>query len=167
MIDSALACLAAQLDAHLQARAGTGPGRVVLARLVDDNGKWAISDDSIGVALVNVLMDHVHEPAAPVRSLEPGGVAASAPALNLNLSVLFAAQSRQYPAALNHLTHVLAFFNEHPVFRRDQYPALGPGVQMVEVTLEPLDYEQLSRVWACVGGKQVPSVVYRIRLIAG
>jgi hypothetical protein len=166
MIDSALAFLAAQLDAHLQARARTGPGRVVLARLVDDNGKWAISDDSVGVALVNVRMDQARKNAAPAAAPAAGGPASSPPSPNFDLSVLFAAQSRQYSAALNHLGHVLAFFHEHPVFTRAQHPALGAGVELLEVTLELLDYEALAHVWAFVGGKQVPSVVYRVRLVA-
>ena len=38
------------------------------------------------------------------------------------------------------------------------------GIEMVEVSPEPLDYEQLDHVWSFVGGRQVPSIVYRVRV---
>jgi hypothetical protein len=166
MIDSALACLAQQLDTHLQARAGTGPGQVALARFVDDNGRWAVADDSVGLMLINVQMDRAQKapPASDPLAADP---AKAEPPLSLNLSVLVAAQSRNYSAALAHLSHVLAFFHAHPVFTRAQYPALGPSVEMVDVTLEAVDYEQLDHIWTFVGGRQVPSVVYRVRLAGG
>lgn len=164
MIERALACLAEQLDAHLQARAGAAPGRVVLARFVDDNGQWAIADDSVGMTLINVQMDPGHKAVAPAPV--SGGAVAPKAAPSLNLSVLVAALSREYGTALKHLSHVLAFFHERPVFTREHHPALGEGLGMVEVVLEPLGYEQLAHVWSCVGGRQVPSVVYRVKLIA-
>lgn len=164
MIDQALACITKELDSYLQAKANTGPGQVVLDRLVDDNGRWAIPDDSVGLMLVNVQLDRDSRPAPTAGPLELGGPAAAQPALNLNLSVLVAAQSREYHAALTHLSHVLAFFNARPFFTRARYPALGPGVESVEVTHEPLGFEQLDHLWSFVGGRQVPSVLYRVRV---
>src|SRR6185503_1505512 len=54
MIDSALKFLVNELNAYLFARTGVSTGGVDLGRLVDDTGKVAIKDDSIGAALVNV-----------------------------------------------------------------------------------------------------------------
>lgn len=167
MIDHALACITKELDDYLQVKADTGPGQVVLDRLVDDNGRWAIPDDSVGVMLVNVQLDRASRPAPSAGPLALAGPAETEPALNLNLSVLVTAQSRDYHAALTHLSHVLAFFNAHPLFARSRYPALGPGVESVEVSHEPLDFEQLHHIWSFVGGRQVPSVLYRVRVLAG
>jgi len=164
MIDLALACVAKELDAYLQANADTGPGQVVLARLVDDNGHWAIPDDSVGLMLVNVQPERARKAPAATGPLEIGGQAESGPAMHLSLSVLFAAQSREYHAALEHLSHVLTFFTARPIFMRGQHPALGDGIEMVEVSPEPLDYEQLDHIWSFVGGRQVPSIVYRVRV---
>lgn len=167
MIELALACLAKELDAWMQAKADTGPGQVVLDRLVDDNGLWAIPDDSVGLMLINVQLDRAAKAAPASGPLELAGTAESGPAQHLSLFILVAAQSREYPAALSHLSHTLAFFNAHPVFTRDRYPALGPRIEAVDVALEPLDYEQLARIWSFVGGRQVPSVVYRVRVSGG
>ena len=164
MIDRVLACLAKELDAWLQAKANTGPGQVVLDRLVDDNGLWAIPDDSVGLMLLNVQPDRVHKTAPAAGTLDLAGPATATPAPSVSLSVLVAAQSREYPAALQHLSHALAFFAAHPVFTRANHPALGAGIDSVEVALEPLDWEQLAHVWSFVGGHQVPSVVYRVRV---
>jgi len=164
MIDRVLACLAKELDGWLQVQAKTGPGQVVLDRLVDGNGRWAIPDDSVGLMLVNVQPDRVPKAPAAAGPLELGGPAGAGPALHLSLSVLVAAQSRDYPAALQHLSHALAFFAAHPVFTRASHPALGAGIDSVEVTIEPLDWEQIDHLWSFVGGRQVPSVVYRVRV---
>ena len=33
------------------------------------------------------------------------------------------------------------------------------------VELQSLGYEQLNQIWAFIGGKQLPSVIYKVRMI--
>jgi hypothetical protein len=87
------------------------------------------------------------------------------PELKLNLHVLFAANFTHYDQALKYISYVLTYFQAHPVFTSDQYPALAPDIGKLTVELLSLNYEQLNQIWAFIGGKQLPSVAYKVRMV--
>jgi uncharacterized protein DUF4255 len=166
VIDVALKFLAAELNAFLFARTGSPQGGIALGRLVDDTGKSAIANQSLGAALVNIDEERVLKSHVPDTVLINGRQVILQPELKLNLTILIAANFTNYDIALRQLSWVLTFFQSHPGFARDRYPALDPRIERFTVELQSLTFEQLNQLWAAVGGKQLPSVVYRIRLVA-
>ena len=166
MIDIALKFLAAELNAYLFARTGSAQGGLTFGRLVDDTGKVAITDQSLGAALVNIDEERVLKSHVPDSVLINGRHVVLQPELKLNLTILIAAHFSQYEIALRQLSWVLTFFQAHPGFTRDRHPGLDPRIERFTVELQSLAYEQLNQLWAAVGGKQLPSVVYRVRLVA-
>jgi hypothetical protein len=165
MLDVALKFLTRQLNAYLLSRTGSSFGEVEIGRLVDDSGKWAVKEDHVGAALVNVEEERTVRNQRPETVFVNGANVVLEPALKLNLHVLFAANFQQYDQALHYLSHVLTFFQSHPFFTQDRYPDLDPLIERLNVELESLGYEQLNQLWAFIGGKQLPSAVYRVRLV--
>jgi hypothetical protein len=165
MLDTAMAFLAKELNGYLLARTGGSFGEALASRPVDETGKWAIGDDHIGLTLVNVEEERILKSHLPEAVYVGGRHVVLEPQLRLNLQVLFAAQFKQYSEALKYLAHVLTFFQSHPRFTRDEYPALDPGIEQLVPELQTLSYEQVNQLWAFIGGKQLPSVVYRVRLV--
>jgi hypothetical protein len=165
MLDAALAFLAKELNGYLLARTAETFGEALVARPVDENGKWAIGEDHIGITLVNVEEERILKSQLPEAVYVGGRQVVLEPQLRLTLQVLFAAQFKQYNQALRYLSLVLTFFQAHPRFARDEYPALDPGIEQLVPELQSLSYEQLNQLWAFVGGKQLPSVVYRVRMV--
>jgi hypothetical protein len=170
MIDVALDFLARQYNAYRSARfSGTvGPGtfgEAVLSRPIDDTGKWVIPENQIGVALVNVEEERVLKTQLPEPTFINGRQVTLEPEIKLNLDVLFAAHFKDYRAALIALSSVITFFQAHPRFASDDHPDLDPAITRLVPELRSLGYEQLNQLWAFVGGKQLPSVVYRVRLV--
>lgn len=166
MLDVALDFLVKQLNAYFASRTSTADARVDLGKIVDDTGKWAVKASSLGVALINVDEERILKAQLPDTAWVGGRNVALSPSLKLNLHVLVAANFQVYAEALKQLSHVLTFFQAHPVFTAETHPALDPRIDRLAVELESLGYEQLNQVWAFVGGKQLPSVVYRVRMIA-
>ena len=166
MIDVALKFLLTEVNAYLFARTGFDSGGVDLGRLVDDSGKWAIKDEHIGAALVNIEEERTLKSQLPDIAFINGRQVLLEPELKLNLHVIFAANFKQYDIALRQLSWVLTFFQAHPGFPRDQHPNLDPRIERLTAELLSLTYEQLNQLWAVIGGKQLPSVVYRVRLVA-
>lgn len=166
MIDAALTFLTKELNTYMVARTGSAFGEALLTRPVNDTGTWAIPTDQIGVALVNVDEERVMKAQLPETVLVNGRYVVREPAIKLNLDVLFAANCTQYPQALKLLSRVITFFQAHPRFNGQDYPALDPGIDTLVPELRSLGFEQLNQLWAFVGGRQLPSVVYRIRLVA-
>jgi hypothetical protein len=165
MLDVALRFLQTELNSYQLTCLGSSFGNVEIGRPVDDNGKWAIKEDHIGVALINIEEERTLRSQLPETTYVNGRHLVLEPELRLNLHVLFATNFKQYDQALRQLSYVLTFFQAHPVFTVDRHPGLDPRIQKLSVELLSLTYEQLNQVWAFIGGRQLPSVIYRVRMV--
>jgi len=166
MLDVAGNFLTKELNSYLFARTGATFGNALLSRIVDDAGKWAIPDDQIGVSMVNVEEERALKSQVPYPTYSNGRHVVLEPEIKLNLHVLFAANFKAYDQGLKQLSYVLTFFQGHPVFTRERYPGLDARIDRLGVDLIGLSFEQLNQLWAFVGAKQLPAVVYRVRLVA-
>lgn len=165
MLDVVLEFFAGELNAYLKARTGIDADVVALSAIVEENGKYAIDNDSIGVNIINIEEECVHKEQLPKVSLQSGQHVLLEPRLNLNLSVMFAANYKHYDQALKYISYVMAFFQSHRLFVPADYASLDPSLKRVVVELQRLNYDQLNQIWAYIGAKQLPSVVYRVRMI--
>lgn len=166
MLDISVNFLTRELNAYLLARTGGTFGSALLSRIANDSGKWAIPDDQIGVALVNVEEERALKSQLPQMQYAEGRHVIVEPEVKLNLHLLFAAYFKNYDQGLRQLSLVLTFFQSHPVFTRERHPGLDPRIEKLGVDLVTLGFEQLNQLWAFVGAKQLPSAVYRVRLVA-
>lgn len=171
MLDAAVRFLADEVNSYLQRQTASSVVQVVPGGLVDDAGKWAIKEGSLGLALVNVEEERVLRSQVPDRILRNGSHIVQSPELKLNLQVVFAARPNSIPnpnpyvQSLRYLSYVLTFFQAHPAFTPDEYPALDAGIEKLTVELISYGPEQLNQVWAYIGAKYLPSAVYRVRMV--
>ncbi|HZO02702.1 MAG TPA: DUF4255 domain-containing protein [Burkholderiales bacterium] len=168
MLHLAAEFLRKELNGWLVQRTGSSDpfGTAVLSRIASDTGKWDIPPDRIGVALVNVEEERTVRSQLPQAALVDGRQVMREPEVKLNLHLLFAAHFNNYEQALKQLSFVLTFFQGHPVFTPERYPALDPRIRKLGVDLITLGFEQLNQLWAFVGAKQLPAALYRARLVA-
>jgi hypothetical protein len=165
MLDVALKFLLAELNTYLMTRTGSDFGAAQLGRIVDDSGKWAIKEDHVGVALVNIEEERTVKVQVPEPQLVSGRQVLREPVLKVNLLLLFAANFKLYDVGLRYLSLVLTFFQSHPLFTRDRTPGLDPQIERLAADLQSPGFEQLNQMWAFIGGKQLPSALYRVRLV--
>ncbi len=165
MLDVVLNFFAGELNAYLKARTGIDADVVALSAIVDENGKYAIDNDSIGVNIINIEEECVHREQLPQTTHVAGQDVKLEPKLNLNLSVMFAANYKHYDQALKYISYVMAFFQSHRLFVPSDYASLDQSLKRVVVELQRLNYDQLNQVWAYIGAKQLPSVIYRVRMV--
>ena len=166
MLDVAATFLVKELNAYLVARTGGTFGNAQLSRIATDAGKWAIPEDQIGVALVSVEEERALRSQLPQSVYAEGRQVVLEPEIKLNLNLLFAANFKQYDQGLRQLSLLLTFFQSHTVFTRERYAGLDPRIEKLGVDLISLSFEQLNQLWAFVGAKQLPSALYRVRLVA-
>ncbi len=165
MLDVALQFIQDELNSYIANRTGSTTAVVKMSSVVDELGKYAIDEGNIGAAVINMEEERTLKSHLPEYVNTAGQQVVSEPDLRLNLYVLFAANFKLYDVALRYLSHVLTFFQAHPFFISEQYPGLDPRIEKLTVELQSLTYEQLNQVWAFIGGKQLPSVIYKIRLV--
>jgi hypothetical protein len=166
MLDLALQFLKDQLNSYIVTRTGSATVEVKMSRVVDDMGKYAIDEGSIGATIINIEEDRILKNHLPEYNNLNGQHRVMEPELKLNLDVMFAANLKLYDVALKYISYVLTFFQSHPFFMPEQYPSLDPRIEKLTMELRSLSYEQLNQVWAFIGGKQLPSVIYRVRMVA-
>lgn len=156
MLDVALTFLTKSFNTYLRTRTGSDFGAALLTRIVDDSGKWAAEGDHIGVSLLHIEEERILKGQLPETKIVNGKHLVVAPALRLGLHVLFAAGFQHYDQALKLLSHVLAFFQAHPVFSHSQYPDLDDRIERLAVELLSLTYEQINQMWRSSGANSYP-----------
>ncbi|MDJ0768469.1 MAG: DUF4255 domain-containing protein [Ilumatobacter sp.] len=167
MIHLAVAHVVSELNEYLNLRApGPTPDRVVADRLMTPDGKPNEKvGDKVVAMLVNVEQDRVFRPVDPFERAADGTSQFVRPEINVNLYVLFAANSTEYAEALKSIAHVVAFFQHRAVFSIAD-PAWDP-VEEAKVTFElfTLSFEQQNDLWGAIGAKLMPCVMYKAGLL--
>lgn len=117
------------------------------------------------ISLVNVEEDRIsrHQEAF-TKSLT--GVTYAQPPVLLNLYVLFVMNQRNYETATRWLSYIVRFFQHQPVFSPLSHPALNSSIKQLNVDLHTLNFEQSNQLWSMLGGKYLPSVLYKVRQIS-
>ena len=99
------------------------------------------------------------------------------PTVPLNLYILFVCNRKNHHKALNDLSLVVHYFQRKNVFVRPNsrfatYPSNVETVAEIPIEIEKLNFElytmtfeQLNHLWGILGGKYLPSVLYKVRLV--
>jgi hypothetical protein len=166
MLDVAVSFLAEQFNAYLIRRTGSASlGQVVPGAIVDETGKLAIGSGTVAMCIVNIEEERVMREQLPARVMVGGREMTLQPELRLNLTLLFAARMTNYDMTLKALSNVLTFFQGSPAFSAEDYPSLDPRIGRIVMELHSVGPETLNQLWAAIGAKYQPSVLYRARLV--
>ncbi|MDJ0694551.1 DUF4255 domain-containing protein [Mastigocoleus sp. MO_188.B34] len=108
---------------------------------------------------------------APNYRLENGRTVYQNPPVHLNLFILFSVLYENYDKSLKLLSWVIEFLQGTKEFSFLATPppdSIGSISQDVRIVMDlyPLTFEQVNHLWGSLGGKQVPFVLYRARLVA-
>lgn len=169
MIQEALKFLVDELNQFFSLKLEpTTEKRVVLGNIARayDNDAGSNPENSISgktvISLVNVEEDKVsklHE--NYVKTMD--GVKYKNPPVFINLFVLVSINNQDYKLSLKLLSLVMQYFQYRSVFTKDVYPSLDKNIQKMIVELVSMNFEQVNHLWGTLGGKYLPSVLYKIR----
>lgn len=176
MLAEVTSLLLDELNAYMHHQDGNPPGTADPAvsgniALIDNTDSGPDLENQLVLTMVNVEEEGTlkNRPAA-VRDAEDE-LLYRQPPLHLNLYLLFSANYRNYQTALRRLAQVLTFFQGKRRFTPANSPGSGQGVEpFSELTLTmellSLGFEEINHLWGSLGGKQLPSAVYRGRLVS-
>lgn len=165
MIDSVLTFLRDELASYVLARTNSTNVEVKLTKLVDESGKYAFGEEVIALSVINIEEERLFKSQLPEYSFIDGQHVRLEPEMKFNVHLMVAANFNLYAQAWKAISMVLTYFQSHSTFSSAENPALGPDVEKLTIELESLSFEQLNQVWAYIGGKHLPSVVYKIRMV--
>jgi hypothetical protein len=153
--------------------AGTIDKPVILSNIVDQGNKlFRTGGDYIYMTLVNTEEETVGKSMLAYSKSPEDKLYTTNPEIKLNLYIQFAAFSdtalapSAYERSLLLLDQVVFFFQYRSVFNNSQYPALmSSGIEKLVVEPVSLTFEQLNHLWATLGAKYMPSVIYKCRML--
>jgi hypothetical protein len=167
MINESLQFIADELNKYLVLKMGptTEPPRLVLgnvSRLFDGDAAASLLTNKVIMSMVNVEEDRVAKQQENFVRMD-ASTRYKSPQLYINLYILFSANRTSYTDSLQHLNYILQFFQFQHVFTPITHPALDNRIQKVIVDLCTLSFEQINHLWSTLGGKYIPSVLYKVR----
>ncbi|RZS92518.1 DUF4255 domain-containing protein [Aquimarina brevivitae] len=92
--------------------------------------------------------------------------------VNLNLFIMFAANKDTYTESLKHISKVIEFFQSKRIFTQanTNFDRDLEGMDQVSdfkftVELFTPSFEEMNFIWGTLGGKQYPSVIYKVSVL--
>lgn len=168
MINAAISHLANQLNQQFRNNFHLAEDVAVVSNLVELDGTPAPNaNNKLVLTLVNIEKDTMpHRPGNGRRNVTDAFLVQSSP-LFLNLYVMLSANfgSDNYPGALRTLSQAISFFQQQPVFDRQNSPGLDPKIDKLILDMENLKIPDLNNLWSLMGGKYLPSAFYKVRMI--
>lgn len=183
MLRTALEFLSDELNLYLKRKDATNFGNVdcvVLSGLMRPDGTFTLPMDQgdesfrIIVSLINLEEDRVAESQQYYHKVNDK-IQVFNPPVNLNAYVLFSVFANNYATALRLLSYIISFFQTTSVFDSGQYPQMNSKVEpdkpwqkvgRLLTTLYSTTFEQQNNLWAALGAKYMPSVIYKIRTMS-
>lgn len=183
MIRTALEFLSDELNHYLKRKDPSNFGDadvVVISGIMKPDGSFALPQDQgnehfkLILTLINLEEDRIAESQLYWQKVNDK-IQVINPPVNINAYVLFSAFTSNYLTALRLLSYVIGFFQSVTVFDNAQYPQMNAKAEndkpwqkigRLMINLHPVTFEQQNNLWASLGAKYMPSVIYKIRTIS-
>lgn len=168
MITPALTYISTKINAAYFTPGGSP--RVILGNIatLNDTG---INEPNVLLSLVNI------EEEVMLRNPEnffkrEQSVVYKNPPMYVNVTVIFGAYlpnqnqlGTNYEGSITKIQKVIGFFQRQRIFERNNFPDLPAGIEKLTFELINLSLEQLHHLWSMLGGKYIPSVAYKMRMV--
>lgn len=159
MIYEALSCLTDEINVYFRSKLKINEDKAILSGILSADGTLAIREENkVIITLVNVEKE---------TAAGNGSVPNTALPLYINLYVLFAAyfSAGNYPESLRFLSFVMGYLQQKSVFNRSNTPQLNSQIVKLMFEMENLSTERMNNIWATLGAKYMPSVLYKMRML--
>ena len=169
MIDAAISHIANQLNQYLRRSFDLNEDIVVVSNILEQDGSLAANvDNKLVMFLINVEKDTVPFRSQHSQTTGLDRSVISYPPIYLNLYLMVAGHfsGNNYPEALKFLSNTISFFQRRPVMDHENTPDLDSRIEKLILDIENLNIKDLSTLWSAITGKYLPSVIYKVRMVA-
>lgn len=117
-------------------------------------------DESIILSLVSIEEENALKNNYPLKHVGANFIQEKS-AVYINIYLLFSSKYKNYDTALEAISHVISCFqtNRKVIFTADSEE------QEAILNLHNLGFENLNNLWTVLGGRYLPSVIYKARIL--
>ncbi len=160
MIETVFESMVDRLSTYFSNRYTTGDDFVIISNLANQDGSSAVTEsDKVILTLANIQEESINNRPIGMNLLESP--------VNINIHVLVSTYfiEDNYQDSLKYLSGVISFFQANRVFNHSNTPGLDPEIDKVSFDIANMDIQGLSNLWGIIGGKYLPSVLYKVRMV--
>lgn len=154
------------LNAYFSVLSSVSDDHVVAGSLFDQTGgQNSEVKDKLLVSLVNIEQDKTYYSLDIYKKIENDQSQIIKPEIKINLYFLFIANYGVYGESLKAISRVIAFFQHRNSF--DILPNAAATDKKAHISFElfPLSFEQQNHIWGTLGGKYIPSIMYKAGIL--
>lgn len=150
MIYEALDEIADELNQHFKLRFGITEDKLFISNIVNNDGSNAIEKDCVIMSLVNIREEKI---------ISNRHNSAGNPPIPLNLFILFSTNftGKLISEGIKFISEIVGYFQSDNVVE-------ASGSRLI-MELQNLDFQEQNNLWASIGAKYSPSVVYKARMV--
>lgn len=136
-----------------------------------DDSNIETIDDKVVLTLLNIGEEQTLK-TNPNIKLNSGATIYKNPTISLQIFALFSANRISYNKSLEALSYILEFFQLNKIFTRtttssnSSFSVLENSTEFrIVVNLYTPNFEQTNNIWGTLGGKCLPSLIYKISVV--
>lgn len=141
---------------------------VILSNIVDQEGQaYEQAKDKVVMFLANIKYETIISTYNPTVATKSSQYAMITPPLYIDLFLLFFANfnDKNYPEGLGVISKTISFFQQNPLFTRENLPGLDDEIDKLTFEMVNLEMTDLNYLMGMIGAKYLPSIYYKVRVI--
>lgn len=169
MLAKSLIFITKFLNKEIKMSFGINENRVIASSLINPDGSITSNiENKIIVSVINLEHETTMKSMKNYITDASGNYGKIAPPVHLNLFLLISANydSGNYLEAHKMLSAVISTFQANPFFTKQDYPEMEAPVEKLTFEIFNLPINELSHIWSGIGAKYVPSIIYKVRMMA-
>ena len=158
MIYAAISAIADAVNANITNRFSLMEDKLIVSNLVNLDGSNAITEpDKIILTLANLQQETITNKS----KVSTGNN------ISINLFLLFSVcfEEGNYLEGLRYLSSIVSFFQVNRSLTHANTPDLDPDIEKLSFEMVNQDLQNMSYLWGNMGGKYLPSVLYKVRML--
>jgi len=154
-----MSVIADKLNENLNNRFTQTGDLVILSSLnnIEDEGNTE-AQNKLLLTIANIEQERISRVSPPRATQRP---------INVYLYILLSSnfQKNNYEEGLKLLSSAISFFQYNPILNHNNAPGLDENVEKLVFEMINLNIQELSQLWGVHGGRYLPSVLYKTRMV--
>jgi hypothetical protein len=169
MIYSALNIIVSKTNDYLKMKFSSADNYLELSNLLEQDGSLAVVDTNKVIAtLVNIERETAQGINHQMQAHDNGRHTLMNPPVFINLYILFTSvyTGKNYTEGLKFISSIVEYFQGVLVLDHSNTPQLSPKIEKLTFEIVNLDMQNLNQLWGTIGGKYMPSILYKVRMLS-
>lgn len=169
MIYSALNIIVSKTNDYLKMKFSSADNYLELSNLLEQDGSLAVVDTNKVIAtLVNIERETAQGINHQMQAQGNGRHTLMNPPVFINLYILFTSvyTGKNYTEGLKFISSIVEYFQGVLVLDHSNTPQLSPKIEKLTFEIVNLDMQNLNQLWGTIGGKYMPSILYKVRMLS-